>query len=175
MKEIIILISFFLLFIIAAIVLGIGINKRQKKIILIAIVTLCLSGITTIYSFSKVIFRSGEEIYMALFDKPQFDCLKIINYQDQTVPILDAAIWLHFNTCPDELNRIINSKDFEIQKVSTKGWNTSGPLADENWFKPELLGDTILTFRYQQDYYGGSQTIYCNLNKTEAYCIDAND
>ncbi len=36
--------------------------------------------------------RTGDEIYNALFDKRQTDCVKILNYQDQVIPKIDYAI-----------------------------------------------------------------------------------
>jgi hypothetical protein len=52
--------------------------------------------------------RTGEAIYEALFDKSPFDCVKIVNFQDQIVPKMDEAIWLRFETCPNELKRILD-------------------------------------------------------------------
>src|SRR5690606_39355592 len=57
--------------------------------------------------------RTGDEIYDALFDKRQTDCIKILNFQDQVVPKIDYAIWLHFETCPDELKRILSERSEE--------------------------------------------------------------
>ena len=119
--------------------------------------------------------RTGEEIYLALFGKPQHGCLKVINQQDQIIPKIDYAIWLEFETCAEELKRILSLHNFTTEKQATKGWNTEGPLAHENWFKPEALGDTVWVYKWQKDEYGNGQTIYSKLDCTKAFCIDILD
>lgn len=188
MKEIIILIIIcIILFIGFLATIIIGLVKKNKFIILISssiFILLIAAASYTAYSFVKKSVnkvsealkpRTGEEIYAALFDKYEYECLKIKNYQDQVVPKIDYAIWLHFETCPEELKRIVSQHTFELEKESTKGWNTSGPLAGENWFKPERLGDTVLVYTYKKDEYGNVQIIYSNLKQTEAYCEDILD
>lgn len=119
--------------------------------------------------------RTGEEIYSALFGKTENICLKVLNYQDQIVPKIDYAIWLHFDNCPDELKRILQLHEYKTELQSTNGWQTTGPLANDNWFKPETLGDTVLVFTYKKDEYGNGQTIYSSLDSTKAFCIDILD
>ena len=119
--------------------------------------------------------RTGPEIYSALFGDPQHDCLKVISKQDQTIPKVDYAIWLEFETCPGELKRILSLHDFTLHKEATQGWTTQGPSPDDTWFKPEMLGDTVLVFQYQTNENGNGQTIYSNIDSTKAYCIDILD
>lgn len=188
MKEIIIYgILSILTFIgfISLIVLGLIKKKRYFIILGMPFILISLSlGIITGYvflskSYKKVtgIFkpRTGDEIYSALFGKPAYDCVKIKHFQDQIVPKIDCAIWLHYKTCPKELNRILNLKLYNSEKISTKRMNSEGPHGNENWFHPELLGGSILIFSYQKDEYGNGQELYSNLDSTEVYCKDILD
>lgn len=188
MKEIIYLVmASGLLFLGFLVTLILGIVKRKLKLVVAAVTFFLFFSVTVAYTGYKFISKSyrsvteafkprtGEEIYTALFGKDQFHCTRVINHQDQVVPVIDYAIWLHFNTCPEELDRILSAKPFEKEKTSTKGWNTTGPLANDNWFKPELLGDTILVYTFKKDDYGNGQIIYTNLDKTEVYCQDVWD
>ena len=188
MKELIILtVISGLVFIIFLVILIISLTRKNKKFILPSIsMFVAFGGLTgwtgfkfVSKSYNKVTEilkpRTGDEIYDALFGKRQTDCVKIINYQDQIVPKIDYAIWLYFETCPSELNRILSLHDFKTEIVSTKEWNTSGPLANENWFKPETLGDSILTFTYNKDDYGNGQYIYSSLDSTKVFIKDILD
>ena len=119
--------------------------------------------------------RTGDEIYNALFGKTQTSCIKILKYQDQVIPKIDYAIWLYFETCPRELSRILSIHDFNSKTLSTNGWDTDEPLANENWFKPETLGDSIVVFTYKKDEYGNGQYIYSSLDSTKVFCKDIFD
>lgn len=141
-------------------------NKFKKLLVLLGIAFLLF-----------LIFRprTGEEIYTALFDKKQTDCIKILNYQDQVVPRIDYAIWLHFETCPEELKRILSLQEFESEVIATSGWETKGPFDHINWFKPETLGDSILVSIYSKDEYGNGQYIYSSLDSTKVFVKDVHD
>jgi hypothetical protein len=164
-----------------------AIAKRKKKYVgwaLGALLALAVTGSVTTYLAARKAYhavasllqlRTGDEIYATLFGEPRNNCLKVLHYQDQIIPKIDYAIWLHFETCPPELNRILRQNHYDKEKVSTKGWNTTGPLADDNWFKPESLGDSILVFTYKKDEYGNVQTIYTSPDSTKVYCIDVLD
>ena len=119
--------------------------------------------------------RSGEEIYSALFGKSKNECVKILNYQDQIVPKIDYAIWLHFETCPQELKRILNQHEFIASKVAKTEVEQNGPSENDQWFKPQTLGDSLLVFVYKKDDFGNGQTIYSSLDSTKVFCIDVLD
>jgi hypothetical protein len=119
--------------------------------------------------------RTGDEIYDALFGQRQTNCIKMLNYQDQIVPKIDYAIWLHFETCTEEMKRVLSKHNFTKEIAVTKDWNSTGPLANENWFKPESLGDSILIFNHQKDEFGNRQTLYSSLDSTKVFCIDILD
>jgi len=188
MKELIILTVIsgliFLLFIVTLIV---SFAKKNKKLKLTSLLLFfAFIGLTawTGFKFVNKTYnkvtetfrpRTGDEIYDALFDKRQTDCVKILNYQDQIVPKIDYAIWLHFETCPTEFKRILNLHDFTSEIVSTSDWNTDGPLAHENWFKPETLGDSIQVLIYKKDDYGNGQYIYSSLDSTKVFVKDILD
>src|SRR5438552_8915289 len=100
-----------LIFISFLIILIVGLAKKKRKFVFISIglfLLLFVSGGWTIYlfgikSYSKVTDmlkpRTAEEIYIALFGKTDNNCVNILDYQDQVVPKIDYAIWLHFETC----------------------------------------------------------------------------
>lgn len=166
---------------------AVGLVKKKRKIILASIVILLFGicfGLWSAFLFTSKSYsrltemirpRTGIEIYAALFGQPTSDCVEVLNYQDQVVPKIDYAIWLHFKTCPIELKRILSLLAFKADIVSTEGWDTDGPLAHKNWFKPETLGDSILTFTFNKDVYGNGQFIYSSLDSTQVFCKDILD
>jgi hypothetical protein len=184
MKEIILwaIVSGLLVFIFLSLLL-LGIFKKKRSVIIGSVFTLAIavcSAIWTVYlvvnkSYHKVTEtlkpRSGEEIYTALFGKSQNDCVKILNHQDQVVPKIDYAIWLHVETCPRELKRILNLHEFTANKVSSMDLDENGP----SWFKPQTLGDSILVFIYNKDEYGNGLTIYSSRDSSEIFCKDVWD
>jgi hypothetical protein len=167
----------------AIILLLISLWKKKSNIMKVAVFALLLSigtGGYTVYVLANKTYhalqpRTGSDIYTALFGKPASNCVKVLHYQDQVVPKIDYAIWLHFRTCPDEMKRILSKNHYEFEKVSESDTKTNGPSANNNWFKPELMGDSVLTFKFKKDEYGNGQTIYINRDSTEAYCIDVLD
>jgi hypothetical protein len=188
MKELIILtVISGLAFVLFLVTLILGLTKKNKKLKLtVLFLFFAFIGLTawTGFKFVSKTYnkvaetfrpRTGDEIYEALFDKRQTDCIQILNYQDQVVPKIDYAIWLHFETCPDEMKRILSKHDFKTEVVSTIGWDTDGPLANENWFKPETLGDSILIFTYNKDEYGNGQYIYSSLDSSNVFVKDILD
>ena len=173
----------FLLFIIFVII---GFTKNRKKLFLISFLFLLISLILGIFGIIKATKktlnkiaeistpRNGNEIYESLLGKPKTNCVEILNYQDQTVPKIDYAIWLHFKSCPKELKRILNKKKFTFQKMSTKDINSDQPDGNKDWFKPEKLGDSILVFKYYDEKNNG-QEIYSSKDSTEIYLKDIAD
>ena len=188
MKEIILLtVITGLFFLTAVLTLVFGFIKKSKNLkhfsLFIFIGFLALAGWTgfkfVTKSYQKVADtlkpRTGDAIYDALFDRRKSDCVKILNYQDQVVPKIDYAIWLHFETCPEELKRILSRHKFSSEKISTSNLEADGPSANQKWFNPASLGDSIFLFRYKKDEYGNGQTIYSSLDSSKAYCIDILD
>lgn len=116
--------------------------------------------------------RTGSEVYAALFGSKQATCVKVLHCQDQVVPKIDYAIWLQFETCPQELKRLLALHNFTGQKQAGAGWNTTALAAPESWFKPESLGDSVLVFTYRKDNYGAGQTLYTSADSTRAFCVD---
>ena len=112
----------------AIILLLIGLWKKKSTLMKIAVFAFVLSvgtGGYSIYVLANKTYhalqpRTGEEIYAALFGKPASKCVKVLNYQDQVVPKIDYAIWLHFKTCPDEMRRILSQKNYAFEKISAK-------------------------------------------------------
>jgi hypothetical protein len=186
MKEIVVLIMFSgLVFIGFSVTLIVGIIKKNERLIIIAGMTFLLFIFISGYAGYKMITktyikvtqylkpRTGEEVYAAVFGLPQNNCVKIQDYQDQVIPKIDYAIWLHFQSCPEELKRILSEHKFDEEKVLKRDlYTVNGPLETDSWFKPNLLGDTILVHTYRKDVYGNNLMIYSNTDQTEVYCID---
>lgn len=189
MKEIITLISLsgfaFLTFLLTLVIGLIKNSKWLKMTALFAFFVLTgLVGWTGYKVVSKThhkvsgIFRmrTGDEIYDALFGKRETDCVNILNYQDQVVPKIDYAIWLHFETCPKELERILSKHDFHSEKLSTDNRNEKIPFEETlDWFDPTTLGDTIMVYEYSTEDNRNIQTIWTNLDSTEVFVRDILD
>lgn len=189
MKELIVLtIISGLVFLIFLVTLILGLIKKNRKFILTSfLLFFAFIGLTAWTgfkfvnkSYNKVAEnlrpRTGDEIYDALFDKRQIDCIKILNYQDQIVPKIDYAIWLHFETCPSELKRILSRHEFSTEKLPTKEWNGKIPYGETlDWFNPTTLGDTIMVYEYSTNDSRNIQTIWTNLDSTKVFVRDILD
>lgn len=187
MKELIILtIISGLTFFIFLVILILGLIKKNKKLKLLSLFLLFISITLIIWTgirfvnktYNKVTEtlkpRTGEEIYDSLFDKRQTDCIKILNYQDQVIPKIDYAIWLHFKTCPKELKRILSKHKFSSEKLMSG--NEKIPYSESlDWFKPTILGDTIIIYEYATENNRNIQTIWTNLDSTEVFVRDVLD
>jgi hypothetical protein len=120
--------------------------------------------------------RTGDEIYDALFDRRKTNCVKVLNYQDQVVPKIDYAIWLHFKTCPEELKRILSRHEFSGEKVEIKSSFSTIPNEEQlDWFNPATMGDTILVYEYSTSNSRNIQSIWASLDSTEVFCRDILD
>lgn len=186
MKEVIFELLFAgITFMFFVVFLILGLVKKKKNLVITSIVILFISiiaGSIAIFTITKKTYhitkkaynkvselskpRTGMEIYESLLGKPETNCVEILNHQDQTVPKIDVAILLHFKTCPKELKRIVAQKEFEFDKIKT-----SELSSDDDWFKPEKMGDSILTFKYY-DINGNGQEIYSSKDSTEVYLKD---
>ena len=189
MKEIIALtVITGLTFLVFGLFLLFGLFRKNRKLLLTSvfafIVFLSFAGWTgfkfVTKSYNKVADtlrpRNGDEIYDALFGKRQTACVKILNYQDQVVPKIDYAIWLHFETCPEELKRILSRHEFSGGKVATNGWDGKIPYGETlDWFKPTTLGDTIIVYEYSTENNRNIQTIWTSLDSTKVFCRDILD
>ena len=148
----------FLVFIIL-IIRGI-INKKKNNLVPaigFLILTIC-SGSWVLYnliskSYNKISGafrkRTGLEMYSALFGNPVNKCLAVLNQQDQYIPRIDCCIWLEFRTCPTELNRIIQQKEY-VSRVFAAMDTTSympgfSPIPE--WWKPQRLGDSVIVIQ----------------------------
>lgn len=189
MKESIILILVSgLLFLVAISVLIWGILKKKRSLIIISVIAFIAflgSGVYTGYniaakSYNKIADvlgpRSGDEIYDALFDKRQTNCVRVLNYQDQVVPKIDYAIWLHFETCPAEVRRILSRFEFSEQRIAIMSTDAEIPQGQVHpWFSPKTLGDTAMLYEYTSSDHRNIQTIWVNLDSTRAFCRDIYD
>lgn len=188
MKDILILTLITGLCFVLFMALGIiAIVRKNAKIVIPGLILLLIGGGFGIYTgiiffykaqnrLSKIIdWRTGDEIYTALFGEPEYDCLEMIGSQDRVLPKIDFAIYLSFKTCAGEMERITAQKPYEIDTLSKKDFYYPSPSMDGHWFQPSLLGDTIISYNWLKDSVGNYQVIYSNPAMTEAYCKDVWD
>jgi len=179
-----------LLFLCFLFFLFIGIKRKNKKFVFISfsffLLTLC-TGFWIVYlflskSYNKVtdVFkpRSGIEIYTALFGKPVDNCIIVINKKDQIVPRLDCCIWLEFETCQKELNRIISQEHYEMKKFFSADTTSYVPSYDPKpiWWTPHLLGDSVfVTQKYNPDNPNRDQILIFSKDSSHAFYCDMAD
>ncbi|WP_324027841.1 hypothetical protein QSV08_07810 [Maribacter sp. BPC-D8] len=189
MKEVLILtIISGLVFLTFLVTLILGFIKKKKKLKLTSLFLFFAFIACTGWTGYKIVSktynkvadtfkpRTGDEIYDALFDKRTTNCIKILNFQDQVVPRIDYGIWLHFETCPAELNRVLSKHEFNAEKLSTYYTNGKIPFGETlEWFNPTTLGDSIMLYEYATDDNRNIQTIWAKLDSTEVFVRDILD
>lgn len=194
MKTIFLLITISVITFIAFLtLLIIGLVNRKKKLVWISVVlffvliglaawtshTLFSKAFNKMNEFSEIFKpRTDEEIYEALFQKKENDCIEIISFSDQIIPKIDYAIRLHIKTCPEELNRILSLREYSHEKVIYIDSMSNSKLSfDENMdgFNPSTLGDTILVFEYSSEDHRNIQNIWSNLDSSEIFVRDVFD
>ncbi|WP_107038586.1 hypothetical protein [Brumimicrobium mesophilum] len=121
-------------------------------------------------------FRTGDEIYDALFDKSESECVNVIQHRDQVIPKIDGAIWMHFETCPSEMKRILSQQEYSSEKISTSDQSLSFTNSEYmKWFNPKFLGDSVIIYEYSSYVSRNIQTIWSNLDSTEVFVRDIYD
>jgi len=119
--------------------------------------------------------RNGIEIYTALFDAPVNNCVEVTNKRDQAVPRLDCCIWLEFNTCPPELNRIISQHPYEVSRFSAKDTLYMADFYERpQWWKPGSLGDSVIVLHYS-DNPSRVRSIFMNRDSAHVFYCDRAD
>lgn len=172
----------FLFFIITLII---AIIRKNKKLWLAAFGALLIFSGLALFTGIKMVSvsyqgitnffkpRTGEEIYTGLFDKKQPDCVKIISYMDAVIPKMDDAIWLYFETCPEELKRILAGNNFISGKIASA--DVSGEIPDSTWITPDSFGDTVLIYNYFSDDNHNFKTIWASMDSTKVIYRDVMD
>lgn len=185
MQSIVILGLISFVFIVGSIVLFfVAITKKKMSTFYFALILSLIGvgfGIYTGFSvlsksYSKISKslepRTKEEIYAALFDGNPTNCSVVLETQDQVLPVIDFAIYLHFKTCETELNRILNLKRYEKEVLVNKEKDNTINTTNPDWFEPLKMGDSIMVYTSKKDDFGNYQTLYVSKNKDEVYCID---
>jgi len=165
-----------------------GVLRRQRKLLLLACLALIGSGGLAAragYIFvhkaksrlaSALKPRPKDDIYVALFGQSPLACTQVLAAQDQVVPRIDDAIWLHFTTCPGEFKRLLGRHPFEGGKEPTAQWHEAIPGAENmQWFRPQALGDTILVYEYTTEHSRNIQTFWASRDSTEVFYRDIAD
>jgi hypothetical protein len=146
-------------------------KRRRRKIlfILFSATVLLLSAWVFVKIFRQ---RSGEEIYNAVFGAPVPRCTNIINKKDHHVPIIDCCIWLHFTSCPEEINRIIHNIDTASYKLIKKYLPPSASREQPSWWKPEKSGSDQILLCYYNSNEAHYRIFYISKDSTEVYYQD---
>jgi hypothetical protein len=171
------------LFIASIIFFLIAISKKKMPLFYLALILSFLGVGTGLYAgyvfIQKSYFRisdslkqrTGDEIYAALFDGKPEKCTVVLETQDQMLPIIDVAIYLHFKTCEAELNRILKQQHYEMSLLEKYDFDTSS-TTEPDWFKPLKMSDSIFVYTYKKNDFGSYQTLFVSKKKDEVYCMD---
>ena len=134
-------------------------KKRSKLFWAVLIISLaCIA-----YTF---IPRSGVDIYVAMFGNSLNNCLKIIDKEEHSIPILDDGIYLHFKTCPPDVKRILSLHTYTCQIRTRMTPSTNDGV---KWFKPETLGDSVIDCFGDKSTNTDYETFYISKDSTEVY------
>lgn len=171
-----------------AILLFCGLVRRRRRRLYMAGASLGLAVLVAgwaAYRMSHKVYRhfaeavrprTGEEIYAALFGQPRPGCLQVIDYQDQVVPRIDAAIWLHYRTCPPELRRVLARLPYARHTVPTATLAAElAPSLPISWFAPRLLGDSARVYEYATPDNRNIRTLWASPDSTEVFYRDILD
>lgn len=165
-----------------------GLLKKSSRLLtLAAIAFMACGGLASWAGYSafhkakskiaaKLKPRTGNEIYVGLFGEESTDCTQIIESQDQVVPRIDIAIWLHFKTCPQEFRRLLSRHQFSRSLEETAHWQEVIPGAEgDKWFRPQAMGDTIVVYEYATAKGRNIQTFWASRDSTEVFYRDIVD
>lgn len=129
-------------------------------------------GYRFINSTVKTVHRDSNSIYKSIFGKEALGCVTVLNSQDQLVPKIDDAIYLHCYTCSEEVMRITKRYSYTVEKMASSKVDTA---ASCSWYKPQLLGDSILFLQTTIAEGQHWQYIYLSTDSTEMYFRDVAD
>jgi hypothetical protein len=116
----------------------------------------------------KILSRSDDEVYASMFGEPESQCGKILSVID-SIQNSASVVWLRLETCPSELNRIVNQYDYNFARVLTANWTQKLPLGENiDWTNPQQLGDTILVFEFPNTIF--IQTLWTSSDSTKVFC-----
>jgi hypothetical protein len=161
------------------ILLLLGILKKRMVMVYLAILTLMTTfacGSWAVYlivsrSYDEVRHvlkpRDGRELYAALFGEPVNDCVRVINFKDKIIPVMDKGVSLHCRTCGQEVRRIITNGVYELSKNKNDIGEKHKADRAQKWFRPEMLGDSAFVLESKK-----GLIIYLNRDSTEMYCVE---
>lgn len=166
------LIVLFIVFLFAGVVLMlVAVKRKQMAWLYASLLSFLLMAACGGFAVYKLVTgsvggllrsRTGEQVYEAMFGKPAYDCVKVTQVQDQVIPVMDDAIFLSWETCPQEMRRILTRQAYSAMKVDTSSMEGSLPFGREDWF--EKKGDSIWVYE------AGQQKIWANVDSTRAFC-----
>lgn len=165
-----------------------GLSKKSWKLLVLATLALASSGgfagwagyVALHKAKNRVVNtfrpRTGDEIYVGLFGRGKVACTQVFESQDQVVPKIDYAIWLHFKTCPQEFQRILTRHQFSQRKEATANWLGNIPsVGADKWWRPQVMGDTIMVYQYTSKNGRNIQILIASRDGTEVFCEDILD
>lgn len=163
MSQFLILLSLTILLALAFLIfLILGITKKKSKWFITSGICLVLAFFTGFFMLFSVLLktqdkiitamrpRTGQSIYNALFGVPAKPCVQVKRYKDQVVPRLDCCIWLEFNTCPEELQRIIKQQSYQNQQHAAADSSSYLPSYSDRpvWWEPWDLGEKLNSLQH---------------------------
>jgi hypothetical protein len=177
-----------ILFIAFLVVLIIALVKGRKKMLYIAIGlfvgTAITGGLSVSRAFNKLSTamanvepRSGEKMYEQTLSDSALDCVKIINAHDRADFLRSCCIWLEFETCPAEIDRIPADHKTDMTKLDIEKLEAWAPETREkpNWWKPETLGDSAFIINFEFPIPGIERKMFLSADSTKAFFFERMD
>ena len=122
--------------------------------------------------------RSKGQLYFLFFGKSTNNCSQILESRDVKA-IDDQMMYIHFQTCPDEIKRILSLTPYSI--IPMTKWEIDLAYDDPStideslipslpkWWNIRELGDSCMRFEYfhpNEDY---AQVGYLSLDSSEVF------
>lgn len=166
-------------------ILTVALVKSRKKLLYAAvglfIATGIAGGVFVYRLFNKVAAfpnpdpRTGDEMYEQSFSKDRLDCVTVINSKDRENIFTSCCTWMEFNTCPEELQRVLAGRKHFTFKAGREMIASMKPATSErpDWWQPESLGDSALVISFEFPIAGIQQKLMVATDSTKAFYIEA--
>lgn len=168
-----------LVFVVSLIV---GIVRKKVWLIIVAVIAVFVTMVTgytafvristvAIHAISKTTTeRTAEEVFAAEFDRPQNNCVQVIDYYDPTVTVINDRRMICFSACPAETGRIMKRRRYDVAERATP--EVAGSMSDkccQNFVTTERFGATVWECLASEG--TDSYTMYVSMDSTRVYYI----
>lgn len=165
-------------------------NKRKIRLSILILFIMIICGCWTGYMVFKKLYnkaadiadeilkpRTGMEIYTALFNAPESNCVEVVNQMDQMVPRLDCCIWIEFKTCAQEIRRIASQDIFTKNEMPEADSTLDQPPFQPapGWWKPSILGDSLVKLSDAGNDSNRARILLFSRDSTHAFYCDMAD